>query len=351
MDAKSIKQNLTVDNVKSIMDAFSVPLFKETDNELIYYSICHHSIDFMQHTPKLYYYKASKTWFCHMESQSWDIFSFVQKIKNCSFIDAYNFIIDICHIDTDKLQSNSNIDDWQHELQPFIEHKTPQILKHYDKQLLRLFDDLYWSKWVDEGISVESMQKFNIKWYARNQSVAIPCYDLDGNLIGCRQRFTQAADCEKGKYRPLNTLNEEYKFPCGLSLWGAYQNQDAIRQSKSVILFESEKSILKLDGWGINNCAALYGGNLTVTQVNLLLTLGVENVILALDKQWGEMNKQDKGWVWWKNHISKAANKLHPYMNVEYIFDYNRLTETYDAPCDKGKEVWEKLYSERRKWK
>lgn len=82
MDAKSIKQNLTIDNVKSIMDAFSVPLFRETNNELIYYSICHHPNDFMQHTPKLYYYKESKQFFCHMESKQWNIFSFIQHIQN-----------------------------------------------------------------------------------------------------------------------------------------------------------------------------------------------------------------------------------------------------------------------------
>ena len=345
LNAQTIKQNLSNDNIILLLSELGSEWYEIKSDHIEFESICHHS-----KSHKLWYYPESKSLFCFRDSQSWDIFSFVQKIKNCSFIDAYNFIIDICQIDTDKLQSNSNVDDWQHELQPFIEHKTPQILKHYDKQLLRLFDDLYWDKWIDEGISVESMQKFNIKWYARNQSVAIPCYDLDGNLIGCRQRFTQAADCEKGKYRPLNTLNEEYKFPTGLTLWGAHQNQDAIKQSKSIILLESEKSILKLDGWGINNCASLYGANFTDEQKDILLTLGVERATIALDRQFKSISNDDDGFIWWKNHVKKIALKLQPYMYVDYIYDCNGLTDVLDAPVDKGKEIWEKLYESKRKW-
>lgn len=346
LNAQTIKQNLSNNNIILLLSELGSEWYEIKSDHIEFESICHHS-----KSHKLWYNINEHYFYCHRCAVSDDVFSLVQKVKNCSFIEALNLVIDVCHLDIEKYnEPKLDIDDWQSTLLPLIQNKTPQTLQIYDKNVMRLFDDLYWSKWVDEGISVESMQKFNIKWYARNQSVAIPCYDLDGNLIGCRQRFTQAADCEKGKYRPLNTLNEEYKFPTGLTLWGAYQNQDAIRKSKSVILLESEKSILKLDGWGINNCASLYGANFTDEQKDILLTLGVERVTIALDRQFKTISNDDDGFIWWKNHIKKIALKLQPYMYVDYIYDYNGLTNVLDAPVDKGKEIWEKLYESKRKW-
>ena len=37
-------------------------------------------------------------------------------------------------------------------------------------------------------------------------------------------------------------------------------------------------------------------------------------------------------------------------MYVDYIYDCNGLTDVLDAPVDKGKEIWEKLYESKRKW-
>ena len=124
LNAQTIKQNLSNDNIILLLSELGSEWYEIKSDHIEFESICHHS-----KSHKLWYYPESKSLFCFRDSQKWDIFAFVQKIKNCSFIDAYNFIIDICHIDTDKLQSNSNIDDWQHELQPFIEHKTPQTCK------------------------------------------------------------------------------------------------------------------------------------------------------------------------------------------------------------------------------
>ena len=35
--------------------------------------------------------------------------------------------------------------------------------------------------------------------------------------------------------------------------------------------------------------------------------------------------------------------------NFSYIFDRQGLLDKKDAPVDKGKEIWEKLYKERTK--
>lgn len=347
IDAKQIKQNLSDENILSILSYLGSEWHEIKSDHIEFESICHGS----RSRGKLIYYKESQTLFCHRCSEQWDIFSFIQHIKNCSFTEALNLVIDICHLDIKKYnEPKSNIDDWQSSLLPLVQNKTPQTLQIYDKNVMRLFDNLYWDKWVQEGISIESMQKFNIKWYQRCQSVVLPCYDLQGNLIGIRNRYTQAADCEKGKYRPLTTLNDVYKFNTGLSLWGLYQNQDAIKKYKEVILCEGEKSVLLADTWGIDNVVSLYGANFTTTQRDLLLSLGVEKVCIAIDRQYEKIDKLDDGFQWWCKKVKKIASMLDNYMQVCYIYDTQELLKPKDSPMDKGEEVWRKLYESKRKW-
>ena len=44
----------------------------------------------------------------------------------------------------------------------------------------------------------------------------------------------------------------------------------------------------------------------------------------------------------------KNIQKLKQYVNVDYLFDKDNLLGEKDAPVDKGKEVFEKLYEHRR---
>ena len=68
--------------------------------------------------------------------------------------------------------------------------------------------------------------------------------------------------------------------------------------------------------------------------MKLLISLGCR-VVFALDKD---------------VDIKKDRNirKLTHYVNVEYIHDTDGLLSEKDAPVDKGKEVFERLYVSRK---
>ena len=64
VDAKTIKNSLTEDQIKKILNSFGASVFSETENEIIFPSLCHH-IDFKNHKAKLYYYKQTKSFYCY----------------------------------------------------------------------------------------------------------------------------------------------------------------------------------------------------------------------------------------------------------------------------------------------
>lgn len=89
--------------------------------------------------------------------------------------------------------------------------------------------------------------------------------------------------------------------------------------------------------WGIHNCAALLTSHVNPQQMKLLARLGVR-VVFALDKE---------------VDIKKDHNieKLKRYVNVEYLYDKENMTEPKDSPVDKGKDVFLKLYNDRLKYR
>ena len=90
---------------------------------------------------------------------------------------------------------------------------------------------------------------------------------------------------------------------------------------------------MKLEGWGVKNAVALCNGKITDAQLRLIIGLQA-NVVLALDK---DKNGQKL----------ECENLLKQYTKFFKIADKTNLLSQKDAPCDKGFEVWEKLYNNK----
>lgn len=85
--------------------------------------------------------------------------------------------------------------------------QSKQELVVYDKSVLDLFKPLAHVSWIDDGISKQAMVKFNIGWYARNEQITLPVFDVNGDLVGIHARNTRRQLVDKGlKYQPLKTL-------------------------------------------------------------------------------------------------------------------------------------------------
>lgn len=345
IDIDKIKSQITEDDIISIMDSFGVPFVKQDTKEIIFYSICHHPDDFMEHKPKLYYYIESKSFYCFSCGWSGDIFDLVKKIKSIDFINSINWICKQLNIDVDKLENKSqNIDNWK-SMKRFLPYSNsePIELTIYNKADLALFDRYYHQSWLNDGITKASMDKFHIGWYGRNAQISIPVFDIDDNLIGIHARNTRRILIEKGfKYQPLKTLNYEYKFPTGQVLYGLKENLDAIKSSQMAILFEAPKSVLQMESILNNNISvAMFGWNCQKYKRDLLLDIGVKKVYVAIDKQYENINSPK--FDIYKQQVNKIVRLFKPYCQTNVIWDNKELLGYKDSPSDKGKEIWKQL--------
>jgi len=99
--------------------------------------------------------------------------------------------------------------------------------------------------------------------------------------------------------------------------------------------------------FGIENdlSVAVCGSSLINYQVQLLLDLGVEEIIIAFDKQFKEIG--DDEWKLWTKKLQELHKKYSPMIQISFMFDKWDLLGYKDSPIDCGKDIFMKLFKER----
>ena len=344
IDIQSLKSQLTEDRIIELMDALGVPLMKADSNALVFSSVCHHGADCQSHKPRLYYYIDTQSWFCYVCHFSGDTISLVQHVKHIDFNQAVAYICSTLHLQVGQIEQNNDVDNWA-ELRRFLPDAEPEPdkLTTYDPAVLSLFDHLYPQDWLDYGITKDTLDKFGVGWYARQACISIPVV-FNGQLVGVRGRYTREQDVAKGKYRPICTLDGQVlKFPSGSCFYGYDQNRAAIEKSRQVVLFESEKSVLKAPSFNLHNSLAVFGSNISKRHIQLLLELGVNEVVIAFDSDYKQVGDDEFNFFVVK--MKKLATKLRSYFNVSIIYN-NQGYDMYkcnmmDIPYEQAMKLWE----------
>lgn len=343
MNTKALKEQLNTDDIITLLEALGAELREERSDHLIFTSICHH-LNASEHKAKLYYYTNTHSFFCYSCSHGYDIFSLIEEVWNLRDIEFY--FGDIIHYITGTLGiSESDFTpkkkvSWRDDLRLFsTTKKATKSTQIYPLSDLNRFVDKLPYAWIKEGISVYTMHKYHIGYYPLLDCTTIPVLDKDGELVGVRGRFWREEDIELGKYRPIWTLEREYRLPTSNLLYGLYQNQDTIRETHEAKLFEGEKSVMQMDSiLTKNNAVAMFGCSLSKVQLQQLIELEVERYVVCLDK-WGSEEDMNR----WQKDVDKIVKMCKPYGEVVVVKDYEEL-DWKDSPSDKGKEVWDKLY-------
>ena len=243
---------------------------------------------------------------------------------------------------------NNNIYNWQNLLRYTKEHKCSEN-KIYSNSILSELEDCVYLPWIDEGITEEIQEKYQIKWYNRNQQVVIPVRNINGDLVGCHCRNTNPDLVADGmKYIPLHMLcGDEYKFQMGLELFGLNYNKINIEKAKQVILLESPKSVMQFDSFSVPNiCAGMFGMGFSLQKLKLLLGLGVDKFVIALDKQYEEIGNTE--YKAWEKKVNKIIDIVRPYANeIAVIWDKDKLLDYKDSPTDKGENIFIQLWNKK----
>lgn len=187
--------------------------------------------------------------------------------------------------------------------------------------------------WQREGISIDSLNKFQVRYDPFSDRLVYPIRDLDGKIVNIGGRTVDPLWKEKN----LKKYCYFYSWGTISTVYGLSENMESIQKTKTIILFEGAKSVMLADTWGINICGAILTSHLSSNQMKLLARLGYK-VVFALDKEI-------------QIRSDKNIEKLKQYVNVEYIWDKDGVLGEKDAPVDKGKEVFEKLFTQRLKYR
>lgn len=353
MDAKHLLDLLTIEDITDLLISLgSVPPIPDANGNLYFTTVCHHG-----DSSKLLLYTDTKQCYCFTSCGSLSIFDVVAGHLGVNFKEAFNYICQFKGVST---HSHGHLGFGKVEIEntdfAFLNQVSVPVkdnrvkLPEYHKGILNLFYDLYPKSWAEEGITPEVAQKFDIKYCFQRQAAIIPYLDIQGRLIGIRQRNFKEYEVKAGrKYIPLQAEGTCYRYPSSCTFFGIYENQANIRKYKRAILFESEKSTMLMSSlFGVDKdiSLALGGMNISHIQRQLLMDLGVETVVLALDKEnTNDLNsKETKAYL---KKLRKLVRLLIPYVQVDLVLCWDDRLPMKASPIDQGKEVFKQLLSER----
>ena len=355
---EDIKNNLTIEQIKDLLFSFGAdPIIK--NNIIISKTVCHNDKEHLNNASyKLYYYDNTKLFKCFTEcNSSFDVIELVMKVKHLEMYNAINYIISFFNLTfspNNFLKNEEELNEWtilnKYE-QNNSQEKQEKIIefKFYDDKILNFLPKPKITSWIEEGINQEIMDIAGIAFDPVNHAIVIPHRDIDGKLIGIRERTLIKEEEKNGKYKPAILNYQMYNHPLGFNLYNLNNSKDNIRNIKKAIVFEGEKSCLKYASYfGKENdiSVAVCGSNITQYQIQLLKSLDVNEMILAFDKQWQEID--DNEFKNWTKKLTEINNKYSSLINISFIFDSKGDKLDYkDSPIDKGKEIFLELFERR----
>lgn len=353
INIKEQRMSLSDNDIKNIISKLGEKVEFETDGAMIFRTFCHNAEGGKK---KLYYYKKDKIFKCYTGgadcSAVFDIFDLIMKAKKTrgeemTLPQAFEF----AGITMDQYVLNTNIQDDLEYLRKLSFKISEEYLENeveiLDKNILNLFfvnkDGL--KSWLDEGIELKTINKYQIKYDMIRNCIVIPNFNSEGDLIGLRGRFLNPE--APAKYMPLKISNVIYSHPTGKYLYGLYENKENIQKKQIAVIFEGEKSVLKMDSMypDSNVGLATLGSSITLDQLDLLLKLNINEVVLAYDKEYNHNQKELEQAV---QKYDRIVSILKPYFKVSILLDLDNQLNYKDSPIDQGKEVFDSLMKERK---
>lgn len=348
MNAKELKSRIDENMIIRLMEHLGADYcLSNNGNEIHFRTICH---DGDSH--KLYYYLDNQMFHCYSNCGSMDIITVVSKVLNKTFIQALYYICDFFGFETDNYEEHQetliNKSDWG-ILVP--KHKKREVtrssFKFIDESILNSFHELYHPAFYKDGISLATMKKFEIRYDILEQRIIIPHRDEEGNLIAIRCRNTKQELIETAKYMPIVVNEVLLSAKITNYFYGLNFNKENIKRLKKVIIVEAEKSVMQLeDILEFNIGVALSSSSLSLVQIELLKCLGVEEVIIATDKEFEEYGSKQES-LYAKKIRKSLVDRLKPFFNVSVLHDTTGKIGYKDSPTDKGREVFLELYENR----
>ena len=349
---EEIMEKLTEYHIKDILTELNVP-FKDMGHYIQCQSVCHGGDNF-----NLAYLKSKKFFNCFSEECGGMSPSFLirkitgkpkgqvlQYLGNKVGVNLTVFKPRAFNSTTSKIQDWNFLDLYNQQTETmFKEEELPK----FDKRLLRCFDKIYPLDWIEEHIEVEAMEKYNIMFHSINNDIVIPHYDRKNRLVGIRARHLNSNSV--AKYTPIKVNGVMCNHKLRYNLYGLNHNEERIKKLRKVIIVESEKAVMQLESYlgDYNVGVAICGSSISDYQKNFIMSLGVDEVIIAIDKDYINAVEGDSEYEKYCLKLNKDVMKFKNFINTTVLkCDDDRLGYK-ESPTDRGKDIFLQLLSERQ---
>lgn len=221
------------------------------------------------------------------------------------------------------------------EIEEWEENYVYQIPEIYNKDRLEQYPKVISEMFLNDGIGIETQLFFNIRYDKRTRRVVIPVF-YNKELIGAIGRRNAIHLQEKeNKYMPI------LRYSKSLVFFGYDVYYDLIQKTKTVMLVESEKSVMKM--WQMESkipILALGSNALSRNHIEILKLLQVDTVIFALDKSLDYVDSLIPNIQRLKKYGRECRIK---YIDVNNI--PNNLLGEKEAICDRNREEITEIFT------
>ena len=232
-----------------------------------------------------------------------DLLSILTNLNKYMIMFEIKSLVDKSNYELSKIDSND-----------FIEYEKKELLE-YPKGLLNLYPCTISELFLNDNINEATQLMFDIKYDKESDRILIPVI-FKNNLVGMIGRYNNSVVPKNvPKYYPILT------YPKSEVLFGYDLCESDIRKTKTVILVESEKSVMKSIQIGLFNTLAVGGSNVSKSQIKLLNELGVERVFISFDSD----KEEEK--------LLTQINKWFDKSNIKVYFTNNNTKYISEKSC------------------
>lgn len=279
-------------------------------------------------TPSLTINAKDNYFYCFSCGVSGNLISWLRIFEGYSFDDAVEKVANLAGRSLSCLRTSDTILFYK-KLKSYKHNDDIIVRDILDRSYYEQFSDEIPNEWVEEGIPEDTLKKYEVRVDKKSNRIVYPVYDKDFRLIGAkgRTRFKNYKQLKIMKYMNYTKIGSTDFFA------GMKQAIDTVNSTKQIIIFEGIKSVMKADSWGWHNTVSSETSRLNEKQIKLIIEMGIKNVVIAYDKG---VNIKDL-----------KLGMLKRFSNVYAVVDKYGFLNDKDAPVDKGREIWERLYESR----
>lgn len=268
-----------------------------------------------------------------------NLFTLVMRLKNIRFPEALNFIAkEIGYDAVNETKIHYPFGGFYRKLIGDDADPEEILTEHSESELP---SPLYISeRFLKDNIPLITQEQWGVRYSFEEDAILIPIYSLSGKLVGCKARANyDVSDSEKRWWAYI-------KYPKTQVVYGLHQNYSSIISKRTLIVFESEKSVLQCAGYSCNNAVAVAGHSISKAQVKLIQGMMCDRIVVAFDEGLDEEEIEfETKKLKMQNHI--ISNK------VGYVYDRDHdvlMPGSKDSPSDNGKEALVELLQKHTRW-